>query len=189
MIATIGTFDGVHLGHQYLLHELVAKASERQTKSLVVTFNPHPKAVIDPDRAPRILTTLRQRVELIRDAGVDFVHVVTFNEDIRRMSAVEFVGKLRTIYTDLDSVIFGFNNTIGSDRNSGEPDVSSGLKKMGIEVLSRGEAPVHANSTAIRRHLENGRVVDANALLGRHYSLRGKVVEGYGIGHTLGFPT
>ena len=189
MIATIGTFDGVHLGHQYLLHELVAAAHKRHTKSLVVTFNPHPKAVIAPDDAPRLLTTLRQRVEMIRDAGVDFVHVVTFNEEVRRMSAVEFVGRLRTIYTDLDSIIFGFNNTIGSDRNGGEPEISKGLKAMGIDILSIGEAPVHASSTAIRRHLENGRVGDANALLGRRYSVRGKVVEGYGIGHTIGFPT
>lgn len=189
MIATIGTFDGIHLGHQYLLTKIAEMAQARGTQSLAVTFHPHPLEIIRPGRAPKMLSTVERRVTLIRSLGIDIVHIINFSESIRELSALEFVTRLKASYPGLTTLVIGYNNHVGTDRFTTDGHVADTATALGVDIVHIGKAPTEASSSAIRKCLSECNITAANAMLGREYSLPGTVVKGHGIGHTLGFPT
>ena len=187
-IATIGFFDGVHKGHQYLFEHLRAEATERGLEPLIISFDTHPRAVLQDDYIPQLLTTLDERTTLLRAYGE--VLILPFAA-IQALTAAEFMTRLRDEY-EVSALLMGYDHRFGSDRLKHPQDYRRVGAETGIEVLTLGEfieGEWHVSSTEIRAALENGNIAVANELLGRPYSLRGEVVHGKGIGRTIGFPT
>jgi len=187
-IATIGFFDGVHKGHQFLFEHLQSLASQRGLQPLIVTFAEHPRTVLDSDYIPRLLSSLEEREKQLSRYGE--VVVLSF-ADIQPLTAAEFMTRLRDEY-HVTTLLMGYDHRFGSDRLKHPQDYRRVGEQCGIEVLTMNEyveGEWHVSSTEIRAALENGNIAVANELLGHPYTLRGQVVHGKAIGRTLGFPT
>ena len=190
-IATIGMMDGVHLGHQHVLARLVALAQARGLRPMVVTFDNLPANVLRGTNIP-LLSTPEQRKALIAALfGIDDVLIQHFDRDFARLTAEEYLSELRRRF-NVRALLVGFDNRLGSDRRSHE-QLKPIAASLGIEIIEcdRLENPHHAEvkSTAIRALIAEGRVEEANDLLGHPFSIHGTVVEGQQIGRTIGFPT
>lgn len=191
-IATIGMFDGVHIGHRALIDELIGKAYETGSESTVFTFDRHPLSLIRPEAAPQLLMTLDERVKALRDAGVDNVVVMRFDQDLRRMTAREFMTHIRDRY-GISALVMGYNHRFGSDVCDFDRFRLIG-HDLGVRVYKAPEATIDGigkpvSSSTVRSALADGDIALATRMLGRPYSLAGKVVEGRRIGRTIGFPT
>jgi len=190
-LLTIGVFDGVHRGHLHLLGHLVARAHEKGCPSGVVTFRTHPEKVLGRRDTIPWITTLRERARLLRAAGVDVVVPVTFTRDVAGLSAREFVLLLQK-HLNMSGLVLGPDFALGRHRQ-GDPDC---LRRIGEELDFRVEVVKPArlggdiiSSSAIRKLLAAGDINKVEEMLGRRFSLEGKVVAGDRRGHTLGFPT
>lgn len=187
-IATIGFFDGVHKGHQFLFARLRALAEERGLASLIVTFDTHPRAVLDADYIPQLLTSREEREKHLEQYGE--VLMLPF-ADIQPLTALEFMTRLRDEY-NVSVLLMGYDHRFGSDRLKHPQDYRRVGEQCGVEVLTLNEYVEnewHVSSTEIRLALENGNIIMANELLGRPYTLRGRVIHGKALGRTIGFPT
>lgn len=184
--ATIGTFDGVHRGHQLLLLDLKEQACRRGMKPAAFVFTMHPLALIAPEKMPGNLMTFAEKADLIEDFGIEVIPL-DFTENTRKLTSAQYMKLLKEQY-DVSGLLIGWDNHFGSDRTSSLTDYRREGQAIGIEVL---EAPVlpGINSTAIRRALRAGEVAGAAEMLGRPYRLSGKVVAGQQLGRKLGFPT
>jgi riboflavin kinase / FMN adenylyltransferase len=192
-IVTVGTFDGVHCGHRDVLARLTRRAAEAGHASLLVTFEPHPLEVLNPDVAPPLLTTRAEKLDLLEPTGIDYIAIVPFTPEFARRSATEFVddvliGQLRMI-----ELLVGHDHAFGRGR---EGDINL-LRSLGASrgfavdvvppVLTQsGEA---VSSTVVRRAIAERDLDRARTLLGRAYSVRGSVVAGAARGRLLGYPT
>ena len=189
---TVGVFDGVHLGHRHLISNLVSEASAVGTNSRVVTFKNHPASVLRADFKPRYLTTLQQRVELIKGLGVDFVAPITFDRELSKLRAKEFVALLRK-RLGMRGLVIGPDFAMGHNREGDAKTLSSLGEELEFSVrvveplLDRSGETVR--STSIRGALAAGDVEIVETMLGRRFTLNGTVVEGEGRGGPLGFPT
>lgn len=196
-------FDGVHRGHQFLLRELLLQARQRGWQSMVVTFFDHPRNLLY-GTAERLLTTRDERKALLEACGVDKVVMLEFS-DIQQQTAEEFMRFLRERY-DVSAVMMGYDHRFGSDRLTRYEDYVQAGKRAGVEVIHFDEATSSDSATGamteadsgekspisssrIRKALQAGEIEAANKMLGREYSLYGKVVHGKGLGTRLGFPT
>jgi len=189
---TVGVFDGVHLGHRHLIDALRERADARRLASGVVTLHPDPVQVLRPDVRVAYVTSLEERVELLRAAGVDFVVPLTFTSEVAELSAREFVGLVHETL-EMRFLLMGPDHAFGRGRE-GTPDRCREIgEEMGFEVevlpapLAGSDGAVSA--TAIRAALAAGDMERVAALLGRPFSLRGPVVRGNERGRTIGFPT
>jgi riboflavin kinase / FMN adenylyltransferase len=194
-VVTIGAYDGVHLGHQKVIAEVRAMAAERGLKSVVVTFDRHPASVVRPESAPRQLTDLKQKLQLLEATGVDATVVVTFDEEMSRMSPEAWIETVLVKCAGARAVAVGEDFHFGRQR-SGNVDlltkvgIDSGFDVVGVPLLPRVDGidePI--SSTAIRRALIGGQVEVAARMLGRSFEARGIVVTGDQRGRLLGFPT
>lgn len=188
---TIGNFDGVHLGHQALLARLLAEAKLRGIPSAVVIFEPHPREFFTPAQAPARLTSLREKLELLAELGVDRVHICRFNGKFAQMSASDFIDALHKKLA-VQYVLIGDDFRFGSGR-SGDFAL---MEKMAIQQGFKVEAMhsvlydgLRVSSTAIRATLASGHMRAAKRFLGRPYSISGRVVHGDKLGREIGFPT
>ena len=187
-IATIGFFDGVHKGHQFLFEHLCALAKERGLEPLIVTFEDHPRKTLDSDYIPHLLSSLEERKTKLSKYGE--VVVLPF-EEIQPLTAEQFMVRLRDAY-QVTTLLMGYDHRFGSDNLKHSQDYRRIGEQCGIEVITLSEyteGEWHVSSTEIRSALENGNIAVANDLLGHPYSLRGRVVHGKEIGRTIGFPT
>lgn len=191
-MATVGTFDGVHLGHRALLHRLVDTARDLQLVPTVVTFREHPRRAITPGQAPPMLMTAPQRAEAIVQTGVADVIMLDFNAHMRMRSAREFLEFLHDNYS-IKALLMGFNNAFGHDHPHGLDIYRAMGDEIGIKIIGADELTVegysHVCSSMIRTLLQTCRPDDAAKLLGAPYSIIGKVVHGKELGRTIGFPT
>ena len=193
MIATTGFFDGVHCGHRLVIERLVSEARQRGDESLVVTFWPHPRAVLqDGARELRLLTTLEEKKEILKALGVDRVEVLDFSRSFAALTAEQFLRDILQARFGVTTLLMGYDNRLGSDRLTasslkGIAD-GIGLELVELEPLT-GVCRYPISSTKIRKSLEEGRVDEASEMLGYGYSLTGVVVAGNRLGRTLGFPT
>ena len=192
---SIGVFDGVHLGHQHVLRQLRHEADRLGVSTAVVTFDTHPALVLRPESAPRLLTTLPQKLELLAANGVDVAYVVHFDRERAATTAEEFV---RDVFVDAlraRAIVVGEDFHFGKDRGGNverlrELGEAAGFVVRGLALIRHAPgAPEPVTSTAVRRALAGGDVAAAAAMLGRPYELRGTVVPGDGRGARLGFPT
>ena len=188
---TIGNFDGVHLGHKAMLTRLLDAAKARGLPSAVVIFEPHPREFFTPDQAPARLTSLREKLELLAELGVDRVHICRFNKKFAQMSASDFIDALHQKLA-VKYVLIGDDFRFGSGR-SGDfalMEKIAGQRGFTVEamhsVLFDG---IRVSSTAVRAALASGHMRAATRFLGRPYSISGRVVHGDKIGRKIGFPT
>jgi riboflavin kinase / FMN adenylyltransferase len=193
--AAIGVFDGVHLGHQHVLAEARRLAAERRALSAVVTFDRHPAAVVRPESAPKLLTDLDQRLELLAGLGMDLTYVVTFDEARSKESAEDFIETVLVECLAAKAVVVGADFHFGHERRGNVELLratgrAAGFEVDGIELLASKEEGVEAiTSTAIRAELVAGDLASANRMLGRPHEVRGVVTEGDRRGRELGYPT
>jgi len=191
-VVSIGNFDGVHMGHQKVISHVVARAREIGAPSIILTFNPHPISLLRPAEAPRLLTTIRQRMELLRHTGVDSVSVVPFTHYVSRMSAQSFIQKVLVERFHAREVFVGANFRFGENREGDVELLAEEGQKYGFTahawptVEDRGSL---VSSTRIRKAVAAGQVEDAARMLGRTFFGDGKVLLGKKLGRKLGFPT
>lgn len=190
---TIGKFDGVHTGHRAVLAQVNRVATERALRSVVVTFDRNPLALLRPERCPRPLVSTTQKCELLAEAGIDTVVVLPFDEPLSRLDAPTFVERILVGQLQVAALLAGRDFRFGAG-GRGDVDLLISLgEKHNFDVIlvddvadARGD---RASSTKIRRLLEQGEVEQAAALLGRYPSVRGEIVHGLARGRQLGFPT
>jgi len=184
-IATIGFFDGVHLGHRQVIGTLVSRARQSGGEAVVVTFWPHPRAVLQQDaRSLRLLSTLEEKKQMLLSLGVDRVEVLPFTRKLASLTAQQFVDDILINKLGIDTLVAGYDNKIGSDGT-----LVMQIKDLKIICTDEIRSKDHISSTAIRRMLEEGRVGEAAEMLGYEYTLKGAVVAGNRMGRTLGYPT
>ncbi|MBA3654841.1 MAG: bifunctional riboflavin kinase/FAD synthetase [Actinobacteria bacterium] len=191
-VVTIGAYDGVHVGHRALIADVRRLAAERDCASAVVTFDRHPATVVRPESAPKLLTDLEQKLELLAATGVDYALVVHFDEQRAAESPEHFVTNILVDCLHARSVVVGHDFHFGKRRAGNVPLLMEmgarfGFDVLGIMLIEDGGSAV--SSTEIRRRLGAGDIAAAAELLGRPHEVRGVVVEGDGRGRELGFPT
>lgn len=190
-VATIGSFDGVHRGHQCLLSQVRRIADERGMRAVAITFGTSPRSVLGRGDCP-LLTTADERATLLRQVGMDEVAVLDFTPQMAAMTAYDFMKQVLKDQLHVAVLVIGYDHRFGRGRSEGFDDYVRYGQEMGIEVV-RGEACIEdgepVSSTRIRHLLEEGQVDEAAQLLGYRYTLRGRVVGGYREGRKMGFPT
>ncbi|MDY4556562.1 MAG: bifunctional riboflavin kinase/FAD synthetase [Prevotella sp.] len=192
MIATIGFFDGVHIGHCHLINMLKKVARERGVEACVITFDRHPRQVVQPEWCPEMLTTLEEKTQLLEATGIDRCEVLHFDREMANQSAHDFMLHTLKEKLGVSILVTGYDNRFGHNRSEGFEDYVRYGKEIGIEVIKGEELTDGSNnvsSSSIRRMLKEGRIEDATRCLGREYQLTGTVVGGEHIGRTIGFPT
>ena len=196
MIATTGFFDGVHLGHRLVIERLVSLARERGDESLVVTFWPHPRAVLqDGARELRLLNSLEEKKGLLRNLGVDRVEVLDFTRSFAALTAEQYLREILRDRFGVTTLLMGYDNRLGSDRLTAAAlkPIADGIGMELIELsplsFRPSEASGEISSTQIRTALESGDIESAAEMLGYGYALKGVVVAGNRLGRTIGFPT
>lgn len=188
MVVATGFFDGVHLGHRQVLGRLVEEAARRGERSAVVTFWPHPRAVLqDSARDLRLLSSLEEKKRMLLDCGVDHVELIPFTPAFSSLTAKEYLQQIVIGRLGASAILLGYDNRIGSDCRSVD-DAVRAAREAGLEVIVCDPLGT-ISSTSIRRSLEGGDVSGAAAMLGYDYSLSGVVVAGNRLGRTIGFPT
>ena len=192
MVVATGFFDGVHVGHRHVIQQLVEAAAVRGDESMVITFWPHPRNVLQKEaRTLRLLTTLQQKKEMLLSLGVDHVEVLPFTKDFSSMTTEEYLQMIMNEY-GAKTVLFGYDNRMGSNAKDAD-QVARTAEDLGLEVIRTEMVPSEkgyaVSSTKIRQRLEEGDVQGAAQMLGYHYTLHGVVVAGNRIGRSLGFPT
>ena len=191
-VVATGFFDGVHLGHRQVIRALVSSARERGEEAIVVTFAQHPRAVLQQDaRTLRLLNSPQEKEALLRGLGVDRVETLRFDRALARLTAADYIRDILRDRLGATLLILGFDNRLGSDQ-LGPEALRPEAERLGlaVEVVPASTAGgIVVSSTKIRRSLEEGRVEDAEGMLGYAYGLRGVVVSGKQLGRTLGFPT
>ena len=188
MIATTGFFDGVHLGHRLVIERLVSLARERGDESLVVTFWPHPRAVLQNGaRELRLLTTLEEKKALLAALGVSRVEVLDFTRPFAALTAEQFLRDVLRDRFGVTTLLMGYDNRLGSDRLTAS-NLRPLAEALGLELIEL-EPYQTISSTKILKSLEEGDIASATEMLGYGYSLKGVVVAGNRLGRTIGFPT
>jgi riboflavin kinase/FMN adenylyltransferase len=184
----IGNFDGIHLGHQALLKRLIETAHARGLKSAVMTFEPHPREFFTPMQAPARLTSLREKLELFAEAGVEYAYVCPFNKRFAAVTAEDFMQRIVREAMKAQAILVGEDFRFGAGRGGSAMDFA----EADFELINLPHVVFDGkriSSTAVREALANGDLAHAAKLLGRTYSISGKVVHGDKIGRQLGYPT
>jgi riboflavin kinase/FMN adenylyltransferase len=190
-VVTVGTFDGVHRGHQKIIGELLERAKSRSLRSVLITFDPHPREIVQ--RGPvYYLTTLDERLELLQQMNIDVVVVQPFTYEFSRLSPRQFYNDFVSQYIGISEAVVGYDHKFGKDREAEIQQLKNIGEEVGFTVTSIGPVAVEetvVSSSTIRELLMNGRVEQAEKLLGRKYSLTATVVNGEGRGAQIGYPT
>lgn len=191
-VVTVGMFDGLHLGHRHLVARLIAIASDQNLVPIVVTFDRHPRQVLDPANPMSLLSTCDERLALLESCGVPNVAMVHFDVATASLSACDFARSILCDRLNMSVLLLGYDNSFGSRANNDFDRLPDLAKEMGFAVM-HDEAVlldgIEISSTKIRKALQTGNLALANAMLGAPYSATGTVVHGRHVGTSLGFPT
>lgn len=191
-IVTIGTFDGVHIGHQEIIEKIIEDAQNSDYESLILTFFPHPRMVLAHELGVKLLNTINEKIELLEKIGLSNLIIHPFDEIFSQLSAEEFVAKILVEKLKIKKIILGHDHRFGKDRSASIDDLIIFGKKYNFEVeqiSAQKIDQVAISSTKIRTALLEGNIVLANQYLGYQYSFSGKVIKGKQLGRTIGFPT
>ncbi len=191
-VATIGFFDGVHRGHQFLIANVMEEARRRGLASLVITFDRHPRQVLNQAYQPQLLTTLERKLQLISLTGVDNVAVLRFSKEMASLTAREFMGQVLAERLNVKALVIGYDNRFGHDRTEGFDDYVAYGRELGMQVVQAQSYTLDnmkVSSSLVRSFLEGGEVEMAAHCLNRPFELCGKVKKGFQEGRKLGFPT
>lgn len=192
-VITQGTFDGVHLGHQHVLKQVVNIAKEYKKPSLLITFYPHPRLVINPnDSTIKMLSSIEEKAKIILEMGIDYVLVLSFTHEISQYTPEKFVHDILVSKLNVQCMVVGYDHRFGKNRSGGFSELTEFAKKFNFKVKEINASEIDeiaVSSTRIRKAIASGNLKEANELLGKPYRLTGIVVEGQKIGRQLGFPT
>ena len=191
-IVTIGTFDGVHLGHQKILSKLVSEGKKSKLETIVLTFFPHPRKILNPSIQLSLLNTQSEKIELFKSSGIDNLITQKFNKDFSEYSAEKYVQKILVNKLKTKKILIGYDHRFGKNRDAGIKE----LKTLGdkynfdvIEISAKEKNNISISSTKIRNALFNGKLNIAKSYLGYDYKITGKVIQGNSIGRKIGYPT
>ena len=192
-MVTVGTFDGVHLGHQAIIRRMIAEAKRIDGESVIVTFDPHPRMVVHSDsRDLKLINSPKRKIDLIRKTGIDHLIVIPFTPEFARLSSIEFIRSILVEKIGVAKMIVGYDHHFGRDRLGNFNSLEEVGGELGFdveEVPAQYVDELKVSSSKIRKALNEGDIRKANHLLGYEYSIYGKVVEGYKVGRKIGFPT
>ena len=191
-VVTIGTFDGVHIGHQKIIEKLITVGKRRKLKSVVLTFFPHPRMVLQPDFDLKLLHTIGEREKMLKSLGLDELVIKPFTKAFSNLSAHDYVEQILVEELNTKHVIIGYDHHFGKDRSANIDDLKVFGKEFDFEVeeiSAQDIEDVSVSSTKIRQALLDGDLQTANAYLGYPYVLTGTVIKGKGLGKTIAFPT
>ena len=191
IVATIGFFDGVHVGHRFLIKELQDWGKELNMPSAVITFPEHPRQVLHSDYRPKLLDTFQEKMERLETTSIDYCIALDFTYELSLYSAADFIRLLAEEY-HVKGLLIGYDHRFGHDRSDGFEQYVEYGGQVGMEVRKASpydEGNIRVSSSEIRRLLQEGKVEMASALLTYPYQLRGRIVSGYKVGRTIGFPT
>ena len=189
---TIGTFDGVHIGHRKILERLINNAKVLELKATVLTFFPHPRMVLQKDVSIKLLNTIDEKIKILEELGIDYLIIHPFTKEFSRLTATQFVRNILVNDLKTKKIIIGYDHRFGRNRNANINDLMAFGNAMDFEVeeISAQEVDdVSVSSTKIRKALEEGDMGTANMYLGYNYMLTGNIVKGKGLGRKLNFPT
>jgi len=191
-ILTIGTFDGVHLGHQKVLERLTNSAKENNLESTVLTFFPHPRTILNPDKPLKLLNSVKERTELLNSSKVDNLIIHPFDKNFSELDPEKYVIEILVKKLKAKIILIGYDHKFGKNRTADITDLKIYGKKYGfkvIEIKAEEISNIAISSTKIRKAISEGNISTAKKYLGYDFSLSGKIVHGKSIGRTLGFPT
>lgn len=191
-VVTIGTFDGVHLGHQKILKTVTDKALAIDGESIVITFHPHPRKLLFPDQPLKILTPLEDKISLLTSLGIHHVIVVPFTKDFAALSAEQYIQEFLVEKFQPNTIVIGYDHHFGSDRKGNIQLLKTFQDQYHFQLIEIPEQLIDEagiSSTKIRKALQDGQVAEAKTMMGRPFSLKGIVVKGRQLGRTIGYPT
>ncbi|SFC99067.1 bifunctional riboflavin kinase/FAD synthetase [Algibacter pectinivorans] len=191
-VVTIGTFDGVHIGHQKIIKRLIKTGEAEGLQSVILTFFPHPRMVLQKDSYIKLINTIDERHDILEDSGLDFLVIKTFTHEFSRLSAEDFVKQILVEKLNAKKVIIGYDHRFGRNRNADINNLRAFGESYGFaveEISAQDIDDVAVSSTKIRTALMDGDVERANSYLGYPFMLTGTVIKGKGLGKQLGFPT
>jgi riboflavin kinase/FMN adenylyltransferase len=191
-VLSLGMFDGVHFGHISIINLLKSVAQENNLETAILTFWPHPRKVFNPNDEIKLLNTLNEKLNLLENANLDVVFLKSFDENFRNLTGEEFVRQILVEKLNVKHIIIGHDHVFGKNK-SGNFELLQKLSKeldfvvQQLDAVKEGEFNI--SSTKIRNCLANGNIIGANKMLGYHYSVSGKVIDGKKLGRTIGYPT
>ena len=191
-ILTIGTFDGVHLGHQKVLERLTNSAKENNLESTVLTFFPHPRTILNPNKPLKLINSVKERTELLNRSKVDNLIIHPFDKIFSELDPEKYVVEILVKKLKAKIILIGYDHKFGKNRTADITDLKIYGKKYGfkvIEIKAEEISNIAISSTKIRKAISEGNISTAKKYLGYDFSLSGKIVHGKSIGRTLGFPT
>lgn len=192
-VVTIGTFDGVHYGHQKIVNRLCELARTTGGESVILTFFPHPRLILDPENQNlKMINTIKQKAEMLEKMGVDHLIITPFTRDFSNLSPQEYIEDVLINTIGMKQIIVGYDHRFGKDRMGGMAELEAYADKHGFQIELIGEQDINdvaVSSTKIRQALLEGDVAVAATYLGYHFSIEGRVIKGDKIGRTIGFPT
>lgn len=192
-VVTSGTFDGVHLGHQKIINRLKEIAKKNSGETVVITFWPHPRLILRPDEPfMKLLNTFEEKIELLRQQGIDHLIRIPFTKEFSQISSQEFISKILVETIGTKKLVIGYDHRFGKNREGSFDQLSINAPMYGFDVeeIPRQDVDhIGVSSTRIRKALAEGDIDTANHFLGRPYSLSGRIIKGDKLGRVLGFPT
>lgn len=191
-VVTIGTFDGVHIGHQKIIKRLINKGKKEGLKSVILTFFPHPRMVLQKDSNIKLINTIDERSEILNALGLDYLLIKKFTKEFSRLSAQDFVKNLLVDKLHAKKVIIGYDHRFGRNRKADINDLKTFGDTFGFEVEEISVQDINdvaVSSTKIRKALDEGDIAKANSYLGYNFMLNGTVVKGKGLGKQFQYPT
>lgn len=191
-IVTIGTFDGVHIGHQEIIKNLVEKAKKTNSESVILTFFPHPRMVLQKSNPIYLLNTIKERSELLEKIGLDHLIIQPFTKEFSRLTALDFARTILVEQLNTKKLVIGYDHRFGRNREGNFEQLQKFSDIYGFdveEIPAQNIEDISVSSTKIREALNNGEVKKANTYLGYQYKLTGKVVQGKALGRQYNYPT
>lgn len=193
LVLSLGMFDGVHLGHQSIIHHLKEKCLEiPYSQAAILTFWPHPRLVFNPNEELKLLNTIAEKSKLLNEFGIDILFLKEFDEAFRNLSGEEFIRKILVEKLQVRYLVVGHDHVFGKNKSGDYALLQQLAPELGYEVEQMKAVNIynnHISSTKIRLALQNGNIALANEMLGYAYPISGKIIHGKKIGRTIGFPT
>ncbi|MGB1295192.1 MAG: bifunctional riboflavin kinase/FAD synthetase [Flavobacteriales bacterium] len=191
-VVTTGTFDGVHLGHQTILKRLIETAKQHHGESVLLTFSPHPRLVLDPSSNIKMLQSLSEKISALEKIGLDHLIIHPFTLEFAKTSSLDFIKNILKENIGANKLVIGYDHHFGRNREGSFKHLKASSQQYGFdveEIPAQDVDDIHVSSTKIRKALEIGDVSTANLYLSRPFSLTGRVIHGKKIGRSIGFPT
>ena len=183
-------FDGVHLGHSSVINRVIEIAKEKKSKSIIITFSNSPASYFSKDIIDLLITNYNEKIELLKKTELDYLFVIEFNEYIANLIPSDFINEILISLFNVKYIVFGYDNHFGKNREGTFEYTTQNFKDIQTElIIASKKDKITISSTRIKEEIQNGRIVQANNLLGHKFSLSGNVVQGIKMGRKLGFPT